>query len=255
MRTKRARRLLGLLAITALVLGACSSDTVATTVPVTDTTMADGMEDDHDHDHGDAADAIPWDGPQTPTVEVSVTGDPESGWDISADISGLTFSDPTTEDHVPGQGHTHVFIDGQLLTMSYEPVVHVDELDPGPHQAMVVLSRNDHDDYSLNGELIMGRASFTVPGAVDPADATINVMYMDGEISGVDGQAAVSLGDLVDIIVISDVAEEVHLHSYDLLVNLQPGEPGTIRFTADVPGIFEVELEESGRLLFRLQVS
>ncbi len=251
------------MAAAAIVLAACGSDgdgaattrtsddPVATT---TTTTMA--MDDiDDDHEHGDAADAVPWDGTETPAIEVSVTGDPDSGWDISAAITGLTLSNPSLEDHIPGQGHTHVFVDGQLLTMSYEPVVPIDQLDPGPHQATVTLSRNDHKDYSLDGELITATASFTVPGAVNPADSTINVMYTGGEISGVDGQANVSLGDVVDIVVMSDVAEEVHLHSYDLKLDLQPGESGTIRFTADIPGIFEVELEDSGTLLFRLQVS
>jgi hypothetical protein len=33
-----------------------------------------------------------------------------------------------------------------------------------------------------------------------------------------------------------------------------PGKPAIIDFTANVPGVFEVELEESGLKLFELQV-
>jgi hypothetical protein len=212
------------------------------------------MDDDHEHDHNDASDAFPWDGPIVPSIEVSVTGDPESGWDISAAITGLSFSDPATTDHVPGQGHTHVFVDGQLITMSYEAVVHVDDLEPGPHQAMVTLSRNDHADYSLDGELIMGMASFTVPGEVTPADVSLNVMYMNGAVSGVGDRIEISRGDIVELTIQSDVADEVHVHGYELLRSLVPAQPETIRFTADTPGIFEIELEDSGVLLLEIAV-
>jgi hypothetical protein len=139
--------------------------------------------------------------------------------------------------------------------MSYEPVVHVDHLEPGVHQAVVTLSRNDHTDYSLDGELIMAMAAFTVTGDVEAADATILVMYMNGEVTGVEGRPAVSVGDTVEITVHSDVADVVHVHGYDLFLELDAGEADSVRFEADIPGIFEVELEDAGALLLEFQVS
>ena len=53
----------------------------------------------------------------------------------------------------------------------------------------------------------------------------------------------------------SDVAEEVHVHGYDLTVDLVPGQPGEVAFTADLPGAYEVELEGTGKLLFQLRVA
>ena len=41
---------------------------------------------------------------------------------------------------------------------------------------------------------------------------------------------------------------------YDLLADVTPGSPSEIRFTADVPGVFEVELEDSGTFLFEIAV-
>ena len=64
----------------------------------------------------------------------------------------------------------------------------------------------------------------------------------------------VSRGDKVRIQVEADHAEEVHVHGYDLKKNVAPGKPAVIEFTADAPGVFEVELEEAALKLFELQV-
>jgi FtsP/CotA-like multicopper oxidase with cupredoxin domain len=61
-------------------------------------------------------------------------------------------------------------------------------------------------------------------------------------------------GDKVRIRVQSDHAEEVHVHGYDLSRDVAPGKAATIDFTADAPGVFEVELEQAGLKLFELQV-
>jgi hypothetical protein len=63
------------------------------------------------------------------------------------------------------------------------------------------------------------------------------------------------IGQRVLIQVASDVADEVHLHGYDLKVEVASGSSAEIEFVADIPGVFEVELEEAGLLLFELAVS
>jgi hypothetical protein len=64
----------------------------------------------------------------------------------------------------------------------------------------------------------------------------------------------IDLGQKVRVQVEADRAEEVHVHGYDLKGDVAPGKPAVIDFTANVPGVFEVELEESGLKLFELQV-
>jgi hypothetical protein len=61
-------------------------------------------------------------------------------------------------------------------------------------------------------------------------------------------------GDKVRIRVQSDHAEEVHVHGYDLSQEVAPGTAAVIDFTADAPGVFEVELEQAGLKLFELEV-
>jgi FtsP/CotA-like multicopper oxidase with cupredoxin domain len=64
----------------------------------------------------------------------------------------------------------------------------------------------------------------------------------------------ISRGERVRILVEADVADEVHLHGYDLTRPVAPGKPATIEFAADLPGVYEVELEQASRKLFDLEV-
>ena len=61
-------------------------------------------------------------------------------------------------------------------------------------------------------------------------------------------------GETVRFRVVSDEAEEVHVHGYDIKKDLEPGKTETMSFKADITGIFEIELEHSGTLLAQLKV-
>ncbi len=54
----------------------------------------------------------------------------------------------------------------------------------------------------------------------------------------------VDKGDRVVFVVTSDVADEVHVHGYDLSRDVGPGQPARIAFRATIVGRFEVELED-----------
>ena len=58
----------------------------------------------------------------------------------------------------------------------------------------------------------------------------------------------------VRLVVRSALADHVHLHGYDLMADVAPGAPATIRFTADAPGRFEIELEDRGLQIAELEV-
>lgn len=66
---------------------------------------------------------------------------------------------------------------------------------------------------------------------------------------------AVPLGSRVELVVASDLADEVHLHGYDRSSFVTAGATTTLRFTADQPGVFEVELENAGVPLGEIAVS
>ena len=61
-------------------------------------------------------------------------------------------------------------------------------------------------------------------------------------------------GSQVVFVVKSELADEVHLHGYDLSADVAPGEPATIRFKANAPGLFEAELESRSLPIAELEV-
>ncbi len=242
----------------ALLVAACGDTTTTTAATVDSTTpTAPGTTGEGDHTHDGDEMTMEWDAAfAPPDINVEVTGDAAAGWIVSAgELPGFEFSSLDRIEHVPGEGHTHVFIDGSLYTMAYDTDVLVPELAPGEHEVKVVLSRNDHLDYALDGEEIAGTTVFMVEGTVDAADVTALASFEAGAVTTEADRVKASIGDTVEIIVTSDVSEEVHLHGYDIVADLEPGVAKTLRFTADIPGIFEVEMENSGTLIFELEVS
>ncbi len=252
----------------ALVVGACGDDDAAvttTTVPTTTaatttstavgatTTMGDTHDDheDDDHEHGKGAE---WDAGPVPVPQLVVTQDDAGAYLVTLEAEGFTFATPTASEHVPGEGHVHVFVDGRDLGMFFFPTALLPELGPGSHEVRVTLARNDHLDYTANGEVIAGVTTIDVAGDVETADVSATIEFRDGTVVTDEGRIKASLGDEIELLITSDVADEVHVHGYDVFGELVPGQQVAVRFVADIPGIFEVELESSHRLLVELQV-
>jgi hypothetical protein len=61
-------------------------------------------------------------------------------------------------------------------------------------------------------------------------------------------------GDTVRFRVRSPVAEEVHVHTYDIKKDLEPNETATVSFKATITGIFEIEFEQSATQIGELKV-
>lgn len=100
-----------------------------------------------------------------------------------------------------------------------------------------------------------GSSSGATTAATDDASATvIEAAVAGGKVTVSDDRFEVAKGTEVVIRVTDDVEEPIHLHGYDIEADTAPGKPAEIRFTADIPGVFEVELEDSGTLLFELEV-
>jgi hypothetical protein len=61
-------------------------------------------------------------------------------------------------------------------------------------------------------------------------------------------------GDTVKFRVVSPVAEEVHVHGYDIAKDLEPDKEITVTFKATIEGIFEIEYEHAGEQIGELRV-
>jgi len=80
-------------------------------------------------------------------------------------------------------------------------------------------------------------------------------LLVEGALAEPGSRIPVDVGAAVHIVFSGSVAEELHVHGYDLALELAPGGVEVLDFTADIPGIFEVELEGAGTLVFELEVS
>lgn len=87
------------------------------------------------------------------------------------------------------------------------------------------------------------------------ADVVITATVAGGKITPNTQTVKAKQGQSVMVTVTSDEVDELHIHGYDKEVELQPGKPGSVTFTADTKGTFEIETHESGKLVAKLIVS
>ncbi|MDH3306150.1 MAG: hypothetical protein OEO77_01320 [Acidimicrobiia bacterium] len=93
----------------------------------------------------------------------------------------------------------------------------------------------------------------TVPATTTTVVDGIVVTVASGAVSS-EFRREVVLGDEVRIVVTADVSDEVHLHGYDLVADIEAGQTVVFEFVADIPGIFEMELEGARLPILELTV-
>ncbi|MCY3643131.1 MAG: hypothetical protein OXG41_06065 [Acidimicrobiaceae bacterium] len=227
-----------------------------------------------------------------PSVSVRLVKDPAGGWSLHAVPSNFRLApENASTGHIDGEGHMRLFVDGEQVARLYETWFQMPPLQAGTHEIKVDLRTNDHAPLTVNGlpvetaiTLEVSEAEATMPtshdhttsdghdhshdhdhgsaGAptrydADVADATQTIMVsaVGGAPEGGVQRVQVDIGSVVALMVTSDVAEEVHVHGYDILRAVSDGHPAHFAFNAEIPGVFEVEFEGSGRLLLQLQIS
>jgi ABC-type glycerol-3-phosphate transport system substrate-binding protein len=87
-----------------------------------------------------------------------------------------------------------------------------------------------------------------------PTRKTITIRVVGGKPVGGIARPKIEKGEKVLLVVRSDVADEVHLHGYDLSRAVAAGGIARIAFVAKIPGRFELELENAGVPLAELTV-
>ncbi|MGH1487863.1 MAG: hypothetical protein ACRBK7_00465 [Acidimicrobiales bacterium] len=258
------------------------------TVPESDPSVSSG----HGHDSELFASANP------PSIELTVTKDPKSGWNLHADVANMVFAPESAGlDPVDGEGHLHLSIDGVKVTRLYGSWWHIPALAAGSHEIEVSAATNAHVGYAdANGDAVSATFTLEVDEAdgsdmasdmsdgdtadgemadgtddghahghagtgellsiaAADADVVVSASFFDGDLNVEDRRVKVETGSTVGLTFESDTVEQLHVHGYDLLIDVGPSKTADIAFLADSPGTFEVELESSGRFLFEIQVS
>lgn len=93
-------------------------------------------------------------------------------------------------------------------------------------------------------------------GGYGKAEANVpTIAIRDGEPAGGVKELEYDAGDRIRFRVRSNVADEVHVHGYDVTEEVPAGGSATVSFPAEIEGIFEVELHGSGAQIAELRVN
>ena len=96
----------------------------------------------------------------------------------------------------------------------------------------------------------------TSPSASTPsADVVVDVVLSNGKVTPNGATIKVRTGQTVLLTGSGDTKDSLHLHGYDKSLDITPGRKTNLVFTADTPGVFELETHESDKLVAKLQVS
>lgn len=137
-------RTLILLPLIVFALAACGSSEGSTT-----THLHAAGDTAHMHSMMEPLEAT---GDPLPTVTVTVTPDPVSGFNVHADVEHLVWAPESAGlDHVAGEGHAHVYVDGEKVARIYGEWYHLTGLAAGSHEVTVSLNANTHAPYAVDG--------------------------------------------------------------------------------------------------------
>lgn len=87
-----------------------------------------------------------------------------------------------------------------------------------------------------------------------PGEPHAAITVVAGKVRPPSGWLELRKGQTVSITVTSDVADELHVHGFDVKAALPAGKPVTVRFAADMTGVFEVETHGGKLVLLQLAV-
>ena len=130
-----------------------------------------------------------------------------------------------------------------------------DEAEPTPAaQATTEETTTEETTETETGETTTEEAPTTTEAEDPNAPQRVVVVVRDGQPVGGVQRVDIDEGTQVQLIVRSDVSDHMHLHGYDLLADVAPGQPGRISFRADRQGRFDLELEDRVVLIAELRV-
>jgi hypothetical protein len=85
-----------------------------------------------------------------PTLQLNVKEDAKSGYNIELVTTNFIFTpNKVNQDNVAGEGHAHLYVDGEKIGRLYGNYYHYAGTFEGTKTFKVTLSANDHSDYVI----------------------------------------------------------------------------------------------------------
>ncbi|HAS10756.1 MAG TPA: hypothetical protein DCS55_09630, partial [Acidimicrobiaceae bacterium] len=103
----------------------CGDDDTTTTADTVAEQAAPAEMADGGHSHGEGIEV--GDADEIPTVAITATPDAKSGINLQVQTTGITFApEHASSEHVLGEGHAHVYVDGEKYGRVYGEWMHLD---------------------------------------------------------------------------------------------------------------------------------
>ena len=197
------------------------------------------QEDAHGAHHGNP---LEMDSDSGPSLRLEVVVDPEEGWLLKLQTANFTYvKNHADQPHVDGEGHAHLYVDGEKVTRIYEETYRLESLPEGSHEIRVTLNSNDHRHYEVAGNQVA--ADVTVEaGANQKPEAAMHIVDLqirDRKVLG-PNTLRVTEGEQVRLEWSSDEATKLHLHGYDIETGIEQGDPTITTFEAHSAGRFPI---------------
>ncbi len=123
----------------------------------TQETVADAGHGGMSHEggtHGHGLMEVPRNQP-IPTVSLIVTPDPVNGWNVQAQVTHFQFApDQAGKANRPGEGHAHLYVNGQKVARLYGSWFHLETLPAGRNEITITLNANNHQTLAHQGKAI-----------------------------------------------------------------------------------------------------
>ncbi|WP_419931745.1 cupredoxin domain-containing protein [Candidatus Poriferisodalis sp.] len=130
-----------------------------------DEQRTDSERSNSNHSHGATREAV-----GNPSIVLKVLEDPASGWNVYVEVDDFRLApERASTEHIDGEGHMHLYVDGEKVARLYGQWHHLDHLDPGDHEVRVELSANDHVTLTRDGKPISAAVEVSVTSAAGPS--------------------------------------------------------------------------------------
>jgi copper(I)-binding protein len=123
---------------------------------------AKGGHDQSAHQHGKIMELQS--GPTAPTLDFAISEDQGGGWNLQILTTNFRFApEHVSQPHHEGEGHAHLYVNGEKVARVYGPWFHIGSLPSGPTEVTVILNSNDHQGLAVGGEALSVTKKIHVP--------------------------------------------------------------------------------------------
>ena len=123
----------------------------------------------------------------TMSVDFETSADSVSGLNVQIIPLGFTFAATSVNDaHVAGEGHAHIYVNGEKVSRVYTPWYYIGDLEPGEHEIRVTLNANSLEEYTSGSSKVEAIKTVHVPephGHHHAAEAVVALARMEVSIT------------------------------------------------------------------------